>query len=128
VRCGRWRRGRLLGCPAPSCASARALTLRLCTDQHSLSAHTYTHALTPTTNADHLLDLGRASANSEARRVYTGAAAIVLFHRPTGKSLEGERVRSMELLGGRAALEALAAFVFPGEGGSSSRGGAGASK
>jgi hypothetical protein len=42
----------------------------------------------------------------------------VLFHRPTGKALEGDRLRVMELSSGRAALEALAAFEFPEDHGS----------
>lgn len=66
------------------------------------------------TTAVHLLDLARASANGDSgHRLYAAAAAIVLFHRPTGKALEGDRLRVTELSSGRAALEALAAFEFP---------------
>ena len=63
--------------------------------------------------AVHLLDLARASTNGLENRVYAAAASIVLFHRPSGKSLEGDKLRSIELDAGRAALEALGAFLFP---------------
>jgi len=61
----------------------------------------------------HLLDMARASASGGGGRIFASSAAIVLFNRPSGVSLEGDRVKQMEGICGRAALETLVSFEFP---------------
>lgn len=61
----------------------------------------------------HLLDLARASASGGGGRIFASSAAIVLFNRPAGVSLEGDKMKQMEGVCGRAALETLVAFEFP---------------
>jgi len=61
----------------------------------------------------HLLDLARSSMHCESERVYAGAASIVIFNRPSGTSLDSDRLRKLEALAGNAALETLHDFIFP---------------
>lgn len=64
----------------------------------------------------HLFELARATTApgaDPAQRIYASAAHIVLVNRePGGGSATVGEVRSLETLGGEAALEALAAFAF----------------
>ena len=59
-----------------------------------------------------LLDLARRSA--PGRRLAAAAATIVMWNRRSGRSATAEQIEVLEAAGGRAALDALAAFPLVG--------------
>lgn len=47
------------------------------------------------------------------KKIYTGSACIGLFHRNKKDIVEAFKVELMELMGGKALLDAIVKFQFP---------------